>query len=71
MGYQKPTPILNMMSAAIHYILAYVGYDFDFKTASQHVMFGKRSLDTTGTVEACMIPVLVALSGTFAGLTLG
>lgn len=34
-------------------------------------VIGKRQLDTTGIVEACMIPVLVALSGTFAGLTLG
>nr|ODN86745.1 hypothetical protein L203_03994 [Cryptococcus depauperatus CBS 7841] len=31
----------------------------------------KRHLDKSGIVEVCMVPLLVALSGMFAGLTLG
>jgi len=64
-GYHKSTPILNMFNGMIHHLLDFIGY----KTGVDSI--ARRSLDTTGTVEAVMIPVLVALSGMFAGLTLG
>ncbi|ORY34620.1 hypothetical protein BCR39DRAFT_585588 [Naematelia encephala] len=65
--YTRPTPLLNFLSAVFHHITNILG--LDAPVAAGHKW--ARGLDTTGKVEAAMIPVLVALSGMFAGLTLG
>lgn len=61
---QPRRPILDLISAAVHSILHPSAYhDARHRT--------KRHMSGIHIVEACMIPVLVALSGMFAGLTLG
>ena len=68
----KSTPILDVLGYLFTFLL-----DNLFNLIGVHHVstegvrgFAKR-LDQTGKIEAGMIPVLVALSGTFAGLTLG
>ena len=68
----KSTPILDFLA----YVITSTLDGFSHLSGVRHVSaenvrgFAKR-LDQTGKIEAGMIPVLVALSGTFAGLTLG
>ncbi|WVQ84841.1 hypothetical protein IAT38_006998 [Cryptococcus sp. DSM 104549] len=65
-GKAHSTPILSSLAWVLDYALGLAGY-----TREPFVGLGKRELDKTGIVEACMIPLLVVLSGIFAGLTLG
>ncbi|KAK8849819.1 hypothetical protein IAR55_005155 [Kwoniella newhampshirensis] len=68
------TPILSLLASAFNYVgstlTTFTGNQPNPYSMSGGSMY-KRELDHTGIVEACMIPVLVALSGMFAGLTLG
>ncbi|RXK36611.1 hypothetical protein M231_06152 [Tremella mesenterica] len=66
----RHTPILSAIGFLFKYAFNIIQNVTGHDLASNMVMV-KRKLDTTGIVEACMIPVLVALSGVFAGLTLG
>ncbi|WWC73902.1 uncharacterized protein I206_107874 [Kwoniella pini CBS 10737] len=72
-GKRKSTPILSF----VKYVLDSASNSLAHFTSTQngdytHVRsWSKRALSTGEIVEACMIPVLVALSGMFAGLTLG
>lgn len=59
------TPILNLLTSFIRWVVHTLSFNHD---DLPHI--AKRMSDTH-IVEACMIPVLVALSGMFAGLTLG
>lgn len=69
------TPILSFLSWGATWILKTASNAFGFElvpVATRH--WAKREhveMNTTHIVEAVMIPVLVVLSGTFAGLTLG
>jgi hypothetical protein len=66
----RPTPLLTTIKAIFTTILNLL--NIDHATLSQHEKYQMvKRLSTTETVEACMIPVLVVLSGIFAGLTLG
>lgn len=73
---QRPTHLLNAIGAAASWVVRSIastaGYDL---VPRAHDGFVKRHLesghmDTKRIVFACMIPVLVCLSGVFAGLTL-
>ncbi|WWD20450.1 hypothetical protein CI109_104926 [Kwoniella shandongensis] len=68
----RATPILSLLARLFNY----VGSTFNSLAGNPPLSLElgnmhKRQLDKTGIIEACMIPVLVALSGMFAGLTLG
>ena len=72
---RRPTPILTLLNKSFRY-LSFVASDITgyglYKALDQHGGgFARRQLSKTEAVEAGMIPVLVALSGMFAGLTLG
>lgn len=75
-GHERPTPILDVFKAATGWgarsIASIAGYDFvphaDNALMKRHIESGP--MDTKRIVFACMIPVLVCLSGVFAGLTL-
>ena len=68
----KTTPILNLLTyiftSALDFLANLTGVQH---VSAQGVHGLAKRLDQTGKIEAGMIPVLVALSGTFAGLTLG
>ncbi|WVR07902.1 hypothetical protein IAU60_004945 [Kwoniella sp. DSM 27419] len=68
----RRTPILSLMKWGLDNASAFLAHLTDpvASHSSETKWIGKR-LSTGETVEACMIPVLVALSGVFAGLTLG
>ncbi|WRT69876.1 uncharacterized protein IL334_006867 [Kwoniella shivajii] len=66
----RRTPILSFIKWILDSASSSLAQFTGEKQVSSSNM-GKRELDTGGIVEACMIPVLVALSGMFAGLTLG
>lgn len=68
----RSSPILDtiswLLTSAFDALSKVTGIDH----VSAHNIQGlAKRLDQTGKIEAGMIPVLVALSGTFAGLTLG
>ncbi|ODN76402.1 CBS domain-containing protein [Cryptococcus wingfieldii CBS 7118] len=65
----KATPLLSSLAWVYNHAVSALG--IDPAVIAAHAGNTKRSLDKTGIVEACMIPVLVLLSGMFAGLTLG
>lgn len=69
---QRQTPLLGVLKAvatwALQSIVATSGYDL-VPRHDHHIV--KRGMSKEHIVEACMIPVLVFLSGVFAGLTLG
>ncbi|WVQ75716.1 hypothetical protein IAR50_005346 [Cryptococcus sp. DSM 104548] len=65
----RATPILSSFAYVFNHAVSALGIEPAVLAA--HAGNAKRTLDKTGIVEACMIPVLVALSGMFAGLTLG
>ncbi|WWC66089.1 uncharacterized protein I303_108711 [Kwoniella dejecticola CBS 10117] len=70
---RKATPILSFLKYVLDSAstwLAHFTIAHDGTTPHVH-SWNKRELSTGEIVEACMIPVLVALSGMFAGLTLG
>ncbi|OCF34400.1 hypothetical protein I316_03914 [Kwoniella heveanensis BCC8398] len=72
----KKTPILSFLKWSFDSASAFLARITDPSTptsagASSMRWYGKRELSHGEIVEACMIPVLVALSGMFAGLTLG
>ncbi|KAK6908644.1 hypothetical protein I204_02063 [Kwoniella mangroviensis CBS 8886] len=67
---KRRTPILSFLKYILDYASSSLSHFTDSDTMHVHMM-GKRELSTGEIVEACMIPVLVALSGMFAGLTLG
>lgn len=76
-NHQRPTPFLNAIGAAtswgVNSIASTAGYDLvpraaDNGFAKRHIESGQ--MDTKRIVFACMIPVLVCLSGVFAGLSL-
>lgn len=66
---QKSTPILSTTGYVFNHVVRFIGLDDSF--VGQHLANVKRNLDNTSIIEACMVPVLVLLSGMFAGLTLG
>ncbi|AAW46675.1 conserved hypothetical protein [Cryptococcus deneoformans JEC21] len=66
---QKNTPILSTTGYVFNHVVRFIGLDDSF--VGQHLANVKRNLDNTSIIEACMVPVLVLLSGMFAGLTLG
>ena len=68
----KPTPLLNLLGYFVTFLLDALSELTGVHHVSTEGMRGlAKRLDQTGKIEAGMIPVLVALSGTFAGLTLG
>ena len=68
----KSTPILDLVSYFIAFALDSLAAIPGCHHVSTHNIHGlAKRLDKTGKIEAGMIPVLVALSGMFAGLTLG
>ena len=68
----KSTPILDLLAYVIISTLDCFSHLFGIRHVSEENVRGlAKRLDQTGKIEAGMIPVLVALSGTFAGLTLG
>ncbi|WWC92621.1 uncharacterized protein L201_007580 [Kwoniella dendrophila CBS 6074] len=68
---RKRTPILSLIKYLLDSASNQISYFTNDHNSKTTMSIGKRELDTAGIVEACMIPVLVALSGMFAGLTLG
>lgn len=69
----RPTPIFNLLRTIATWFLSKLSNSLGYELAeSQHAhQHAKRRLDGAHIAEACMIPVCVALSGMFAGLTLG
>ncbi|WVF68326.1 hypothetical protein IAT40_003091 [Kwoniella sp. CBS 6097] len=70
----KKTPILSFLKWSFDSASSFLAHLTDPSSsagASSAKWYGKRELSHGEIVEACMIPVLVALSGIFAGLTLG
>ncbi|WVQ95879.1 hypothetical protein IAU59_002978 [Kwoniella sp. CBS 9459] len=70
----KKTPILSFLKWSFDSASSALAHFTDPSASaggSSTKWYGKRELSHGEIVEACMIPVLVALSGVFAGLTLG
>lgn len=71
-GRQRPAPVLRALASiarwGLHSLASANGYELvphaDHLAKREHT-------GSKRTAEACMIPVLVILSGVFAGLTLG
>ena len=64
----RHTPIISTLTWILHNVVSLAAYLGGWENGR---MSGKRQLDSGEIAEACIIPVLVALSGMFAGLTLG
>lgn len=61
----RSTPILNLLISGLNFFLS------PFNIDTTDVRTSTKRLDQTEKIEAGMIPLLVMLSGMFAGLTLG
>ncbi|WVW87114.1 hypothetical protein I302_109171 [Kwoniella bestiolae CBS 10118] len=68
---KRKTPILSFFKYILDSASTSLSHFTNDSNTGKMRMMGKRELSTGEIVEACMIPVLVALSGMFAGLTLG